>query len=85
MLYQFSDITVAIGGQTGLDIGPLGSDKSQILRDFNKEDEIHFFGDMMEEGQNDYSLGEAVEKMGGKTYHVKDWTDTRTILEGIQH
>jgi len=85
LLYQFSDITVAIGGQTGLDIGPLGSDKSQILRDFNKEDEIHFFGDMMEEGQNDYSLGEAVKKMGGKTYHVKDWTDTRTILEGIQH
>ena len=85
LLYQFSDLTVALGGQTGLDIGPLGSDKSQILRDFNKEDEIHFFGDMMEEGQNDYSLGEAVKEMGGKTYHVKDWTDTRTILEGIQH
>ena len=41
--------------------------------------------DMMVEGQNDYSLGEAVQEMGGKTYHVKDWTDTRTILEGIQH
>ncbi len=85
LLYNFSDLTVVLGGQTGIDIGPLGSDKSQILRDFNKEDEIHFFGDMMEKGQNDYSLGEAVKEMGGKTYHVKDWTDTRTILEGIQH
>tara|TARA_B100000287_G_scaffold14289_1_gene14442 strand:+ start:147 stop:854 length:708 start_codon:yes stop_codon:yes gene_type:complete len=85
LLYNFSDLTVVLGGQTGIDIGPLGSDKSQILRDFNKEDEIYFFGDMMEKGQNDYSLGEAVKEMGGKTYHVKDWTDTRTILEGIQH
>ena len=85
LLYIFSDLTVVLRGQTGIDIGPKGADKSQILRDFSKEDEIHFFGDMMEEGQNDYSLGEAVKEMGGKTYHVKDWTDTRTILEGIQH
>ena len=85
LLYNFSDLTVVLGGQTGIDIGPKGADKSQILRDFSKEDEIHFFGDMMDEGQNDYSLGEAVKEMGGKTYHVKDWTDTRTILEGIQH
>ena len=27
---QFPDLTVAVGGQTGLDIGPKGSDKSQI-------------------------------------------------------
>jgi len=85
LLYNFSDLTVALGGQTGIDIGPKGSDKSQILRDFSKDDEIHFFGDMMEEGQNDYPLALAVQEMGGKTYHVKDWTDTRTILEGIQH
>ena len=80
---QFPDLNVQIGGQTGLDIS--NKDKSQILRDFSKDDEIHFFGDMMEEGQNDYPLALAVQEMGGKTYHVKDWTDTRTILEGIQH
>ena len=84
-VYNFPDLTVALGGQTGIDIGPKGADKSQILRDFSKDDEIHFFGDMMEEGQNDYPLALAVQEMGGKTYHVKDWTDTRTILEGIQH
>ena len=85
LLYNFPDLTVALGGQTGIDIGPKGADKSQILRDFSKDDEIHFFGDMMEEGQNDYPLALVVQEMGGKTYHVKDWTDTRTILEGIQH
>ncbi len=80
---QFPDLTVALGGQTGLDIGPLGSDKSQILRDFSKDDEIHFFGDRMEKGGNDYSLGEAVKEMGGYPHLVKNWEDTRTQLLGI--
>ena len=78
---QFPDLNVQIGGQTGLDISD--SDKSQILRDFNSEDEIHFFGDMMEEGQNDYPLAKAVNELNGHTYHVKDWNHTKTILEGI--
>ena len=39
----------------------------------------------MEKGGNDYSLGQAVKERGGYTYHVNNWTDTRTILEGIQH
>ena len=80
LLYNFPYLSVALGGQTGLDLGPLGSDKSQILRDFSKDDELYFFGDRMEEGGNDYSLGEAVKKRGGKAYHVKDWKDTRTKL-----
>ena len=79
----FPGLTVALGGQTGLDIGPYGSDKSQILRDFSKDDEIYFFGDRMEEGGNDHSLGESVKDMGGFTYHVKNWEETRSILEGI--
>ena len=76
----FPGLNVALGGQTGLDIGPYGSDKSQILRDFSEDDEIHFFGDRMDTNGNDYSLGEAVKKMGGYTYHVKNWKDTRTKL-----
>ena len=82
---NFAGLTVVLGGQTGLDIGPYGSDKSQILRDFNDDDEIHFFGDMMEEGENDYSLAKAVKEMGGYPHYVKDWMDTRTQLKGIQH
>ena len=80
LLYNFPDLTVALGGQTGIDIGPKGADKSQILRDFNENDELHFFGDRMEEGGNDYSLGEAVKKMGGYPHPVNSWEETRTKL-----
>ena len=77
---QFPDLTVAVGGQTGLDIGPKGADKSQILRDFTTDDELYFFGDMMDEGGNDYSLGEAVKEMGGFTYNVDSFKDTESVI-----
>ena len=80
ILNMFPDLSVALGGQTGIDIGPLGADKSQILRDFTADDEIHFFGDRMEPGGNDYSLGEAVKKMGGFTYNVDSYKDTRDVI-----
>ena len=80
---KFPELEVNIGGQTGLDLGAPGSNKSQILRDFRLGEEIVFFGDMMEEGENDYALAKAVKEMGGKAYQVKDHTDTRTRLEGI--
>tara|TARA_B100001093_G_scaffold509164_1_gene572675 strand:- start:171 stop:935 length:765 start_codon:yes stop_codon:yes gene_type:complete len=73
---EFPDLNIQIGGQTGLDISD--SDKSQILKYFDHDDKLHFFGDMMEEGQNDYPLAKAVQDMGGKTYHVKDIDETRT-------
>ena len=75
---EFPDLNIQIGGETGLDISD--SDKSQILTDFNSEDEIHFFGDMMLEGQNDYPLAKVVQECGGYTHHVKNWKDTQTQL-----
>ena len=80
ILDMFPDLTVALGGQTGIDIGPLGADKSQILRDFSEDDKLHFFGDRMESGGNDHSLGEAVKNRGGFTYKVDTWTDTRDVI-----
>ena len=78
--YHFIDCEFNIGGQTGIDIGPKGVNKSQILRDFSKEDELHFYGDMMERGQNDFPLAYHVEKWGGHTYAVKDYKETWTLL-----
>ena len=78
---EFPYLNIQIGGQTGIDISD--SDKSQILRDFNPEDEIHFYGDMMEEGQNDYPLAKALKEMGGFPHHVKNWEDTRTQLSEL--
>ena len=86
LLYSFPYLTVALGGQTGIDIGPKGADKSQILRDFSKDDDIHFFGDNIEKGGNDHTLAMAiVDNMMGTAYNVEDWRETRTILEGFQH
>ena len=78
---EFPELNVQIGGQTGLDIS--NGDKSQILRDFNPNDELHFFGDMMSEGQNDYPLAKAVEDMGGYTYHVRDFRHTWSLLNKV--
>ena len=71
-------MNIQIGGQTGLDISD--NDKSQILKYFSPFDEIHFFGDMMKKGQNDYPLAEALREWGGYPHCVKNWEDTRTEL-----
>ena len=78
---EFPDLAITLGGQTGIDIGPKGSDKSQILRDFTKDDELYFFGDKMNEGGNDYSLAIAIaNNMMGEAYHVKDYKETWELL-----
>ena len=84
ILDQFPNLTVALGGQTGIDIGPKGADKSQILRDFSDDDTLYFFGDRMEKGGNDYTLGEAVKKKGNScSYNVKDYKETWELLNKL--
>ena len=78
---EFPELFAFVGGETGIDISSKGSDKGQIIRDFSFDDELHFFGDRMDEMGNDYPLAVEVKKRGGYTYHVKDWEDTRTRLE----
>ena len=79
---QFPELNVQIGGQTGLDIS--NKDKSQILRDFSNDDDIHFFGDMMKEGENDYPLAMAIaNNMMGTSYNVDNWQETMSILNNI--
>jgi len=75
-------ITASIGGETGIDIYPIGKDKSQILTDFNEDDNIQFFGDKMEVGGNDYPL--AIKNTSGTNHHVKDWRETYNILKSIE-
>ena len=84
ILDQFPDLSVALGGQTGIDIGPLGSDKSQILRDFRWGQDLHFFGDNMDSNGNDYTLAEAIKEMGGTVYAVTDHNDTLKKLMKVK-
>ena len=79
---MFPELQATIGGETGIDIGPKGSDKSQILRDFIKEDKIVFFGDAIFEGGNDLSLAEVIaNKELGMFYKVTEWKETWEILK----
>ena len=77
---RFPELNVQIGGQTGLDISD--GDKSQILRDFEPQDTLHFYGDKLKEGENDYPLGQAItEKNWGIVHEVTDFHDTWNLLK----
>lgn len=85
----FPEISARVGGETGIDIGPAGSDKSQILANLpaypNDSDsgfyrwdlsQMVFFGDATYPGGNDHSLAQWIEC----THTVSDWQETREIL-----
>ena len=86
ILDRFPDLNVALGGQTGVDIGPKGADKSQILRDFKQGDELRFFGDRMDENGNDYSLAIAIaQKHLGYAFQVDGYKDVWEMLKKKTH
>jgi len=80
----FPEFDVQVAGETGIDITVKGKDKSQILVDFDlNSDKIYFFGDKMEPGGNDYSLGFALATKGHDIKQVKDWRETWQTLKGL--
>ena len=73
----FPALEATVGGDTGIDIGPRGSDKSQILKDFKEDDTIHFYGDAIFENGNDKPLADALEKQQlGFSHRVNSWEHT---------
>ena len=81
---DFPDIEFKVAGETGIDITPRGGDKSQILRDFNDNGHIYFFGDKTSKGGNDYEIYEAVKGLpNGKAFTVMGWKDTWNILKTL--
>ena len=80
--YRYPELEARPGGETGIDIAPKGADKSQILKDFNADDFIVFFGDRMDDGGNDAPLADALFKSyEGINHWIKDWTHTWEILK----
>lgn len=77
---KFPDIEALVAGETGLDIFPRGLNKRQVLVDFAGL-HVHFFGDKMDEGGNDYPLAEM--NWNGTNYHVKDWQHTWELLKEL--
>jgi hypothetical protein len=81
---RFPKIQAKVGGETGIDIFPLGSDKSQILRDFDPNDELHFFGDAMHPAGNDYPLKKIIlDNDLGICYNVRDYVHTWELLKTV--
>jgi len=80
---KFLDLEAKVGGETGIDISPIGFNKSQIIKDFNlntNEYAVYFFGDAMHEGGND----EPLMKVVNHHRHVTNWKGTREYLQIFQ-
>jgi phosphomannomutase len=81
---RFPKIQAKVGGETGIDIFPLGSDKSQILRDFKLDNELYFFGDRMDNDGNDYPLKKIMlDNDLGICYNVRDYVHTWELLKTL--
>ena len=83
---DFPHLEATVGGETGIDIAPKGSDKSQILRDFDQSDYIHFFGDAIFEGGNDWPLALALTNRNANyTWtKVESWVYTFNKLKELK-
>ena len=78
---SFPELDAKAGGETGIDIGPKGSDKSQVIK-FIDDEELVFFGDRMDLLGNDYPLSKIIlDNSLGKCYNVKDYNETWELLK----
>mgnify|MGYP000604450076 CR=1 FL=1 len=77
---MFPDLEAKVGGETGIDISPKGADKSQIVKDFDKEDTTWFFGDAIYEGGNDLPIANVVKHFR----KVDGWKQTMEYLQIFQ-
>ena len=79
---EFPELIARPGGETGIDISPKGTDKSQIVNDFDPNDVLHFYGDRMDPAGNDYPLKKVIiDNDLGFATGVKDWSKTYQLLK----
>lgn len=81
IMKKFPGIHASIGGQISIDIYREGSNKSQIIKHITGS--IHFFGDRIEPGGNDYDLVVALQNLSHKVIGVKNWLETYDFLKKI--
>jgi phosphomannomutase len=78
----FPALEARVGGDTGIDVTPRGSNKAQVIEYFNQDDDLIFFGDDMGQNGNDYPLYRAiVDEHRGFVYTVGNWTETWNLLQ----
>lgn len=73
---EFADygFTFSIGGEISFDVFPTGWDKTYCLKHLESEgfDEIHFFGDKIDPGGNDYEIFSHPRTIGHKVVNPED-------------
>ena len=72
-----------LGGQISFDVFPEGWDKTYCLNHISNDnfDEIHFFGDKTEKGENDYEIFTCSKVIGHKVTSPSDTMEQlKTIL-----
>lgn len=71
---KFPNLDATVAGETGIDIHPLGMDKSQVAKFIEP---FVFFGDKIYPGGNDFTIAQFADK-----YHsVSSWEETFEILK----
>jgi phosphomannomutase len=79
MRQTFPELDAFVGGETGLDIFEKGKGKVQCLEYIrtSNNDVIHYFGDQIFPGGNDYDIA-----MECDVHHcVKSWNNTKEIIQ----
>lgn len=71
---KFPELDATVAGETGLDIHPIGMDKSQVAKFITP---FIFFGDKIYPGGNDYTIAQ----LAAKSYGVTSWEETFDILK----
>lgn len=76
--HKFPDIDVLIGGDTGLDIYPIGKGKEQVVDYLKKveNEKTYYFGDQIFPNGNDHKIAMRCNN----SYRVKGWRETHEIL-----
>lgn len=82
---EYPKLLASSGGEISIDICMRGNNKSQVADILNKKyNHIHFFGDRMDYGGNDYPLATTI-RLGemGTNYPVKSWQETWEVLKQL--
>jgi phosphomannomutase len=83
--HEYPKLLASVGGQISIDIAPRSNNKSQIADILNKQyDHIHFYGDKMEYGGNDYPLATTITIGNmGTAYPVENYKQTWEVLKQL--
>ena len=79
------NVTTALGGETSIDIYPVGWDKTYALSYYPGHD-VYFVGDACQEGGNDWHIYWALKDLENnidKSYHTSGTEETVKIIDDI--